>query len=418
MRIIFINRFFYPDHSGTSQMLSDLAFALAERGLELDVITSRLRYDGPDDVLASRETINGVRVHRVWTSRFGRQNLVGRALDYLTFYLTAAWMLWRQARRGDVVVAKTDPPMLSVLAWPIVRLRGAKLVNWLQDVFPEIAERFGKSTPVSRISFRAMRVLRDQTLKHADLNVTVGERMAEYVSRLGVAADRIAMVPNWADGAFVRPVARADNPLRRTWGLGDDFVVGYSGNLGRAHDIETFIAAMVGVRQAWAEKNARGEAAVRVRWLFVGGGALITKLQMQLKALGIDGVEFRPYTPRQDLALSLTTADVHLVSLRPEREGLVVPSKIYGIAAAGRPAIFIGDADGEVARIVARYDFGRTVAQGDGPALARAIQDLAGQPELCRAMGERARRAFEADFDKPAAADRWHRLLTDVAAKV
>ena len=131
----------------------------------------------------------------------------------------------------------------------------------------------------------------------------------------------------------------------------------------------------------------------------------------------MDGVEFRPYAPREDLALSLSAADVHLVSLRPEMEGLVVPSKIYGIAAAGRPAIFIGDADGEIARVIARYDFGRTVAQGDGPGLARAILEFAGQPELCRAMGERARQAFETDFDKPTAADRWQRLLAEVAAK-
>ena len=91
------------------------------------------------------------------------------------------------------------------------------------------------------------------------MNVTVGARMAEHVRGLGVAKDKIAMIPNWADGAFVRPVERAANPLRQAWGLGDDFVVGYSGNLGRAHDIETFLAAMAAVRQAWDEKNARGE---------------------------------------------------------------------------------------------------------------------------------------------------------------
>lgn len=417
MRIIFINRFFYPDHSGTSQMLSDLAFALAGRGLTLEIITSRLRYDGPGEGLAPRETINGVTVHRVWTSRFGRQNLIGRAVDYLTFYLTAAWRLWRLARRGDIVVAKTDPPMLSVLAWPVVRLRGAKLVNWLQDVFPEIAERFGRSMPVSRAGFRLMRALRDRTLKHADMNVTVGARMAEHVRGLGVAPDRIAIIANWADGAFVRPVARSANPLRQAWSLGGDFVVGYSGNLGRAHDIETFLAAMTAVHLDGDARNARGETTARVRWLFVGGGALIKDLQTQLRARGMEGVEFRPYAARADLALSLSAADVHLVSLRPEMEGLVVPSKIYGIAAAGRPAIFIGDAGGEIARVLGRYEFGRTVAQGDGAGLARAILELAGQPELCRAMGERARRAFEVDFDKPTAADRWQRLLADVAEK-
>src|SRR5688572_28796716 len=111
MRLIFINRYFHPDHSATSQMLSDLAFALADRGHEVAVITGRQRYDAPTDTLPPRETASGVAIHRVWTTRFGRANLIGRTIDYATFYLTAGWRLWRLARPGDVVVAKTDPPM-------------------------------------------------------------------------------------------------------------------------------------------------------------------------------------------------------------------------------------------------------------------------------------------------------------------
>jgi len=140
VKLIFVNRFFHPDHSATSQMLSDLAFALAERGGDVAVITSRQRYDAPADTLAPRQTVNGVTVYRVWTSRFGRDNLFGRALDYASFYLAVAWQLWRLARSGDVVIAKTDPPMLSVVAAAMCWLRGARLVNWLQEVFPEAAE--------------------------------------------------------------------------------------------------------------------------------------------------------------------------------------------------------------------------------------------------------------------------------------
>ena len=131
--VLFLNRFFHPDHSATSQMLSDLAFALAEHGRQIRVITSRQCYDAPEVQLAARETVGGVEIHRVWTSRFGREKLVGRAVDYTTFYFSAARTLWRLARRGDVIIAKTDPPMLSIVAAPIARWRGAKLVNWLQD---------------------------------------------------------------------------------------------------------------------------------------------------------------------------------------------------------------------------------------------------------------------------------------------
>ena len=124
--IIFLNRYFYPDHAATSEMLSDLAFALSCRAFNITVITSRLRYDETESLLPSRESIRGVDVWRVWTSRHGRNRLLGRSLDYASFYLAAGWRLWRLACPSNIVVAKTDPPLLSVVAACIARLRGAR----------------------------------------------------------------------------------------------------------------------------------------------------------------------------------------------------------------------------------------------------------------------------------------------------
>jgi colanic acid biosynthesis glycosyl transferase WcaI len=123
VKIVFLNRYFYPDHSATSQLLTDLAFDLAARGLAIHVITSRQCYDNPREVLPARESIRGVQVHRVWTLRFGRGRLIGRTFDYLTFYLSAAWRLAVLLAPGDVVVAKTDPPLISVIAAVLARLR-------------------------------------------------------------------------------------------------------------------------------------------------------------------------------------------------------------------------------------------------------------------------------------------------------
>ena len=139
MKLVFINRYFYPDHSATSQMLSDLAFFLSGEGHSVHVVTSRLRYDHPEETLLPSEDVRNITVHRVWTSRFGRHFLPGRAIDYLTFYLAASWKIFRLLGQGDVLITKTDPPMISVLAAWIASVRGAKLVNWLQDLFPEVA---------------------------------------------------------------------------------------------------------------------------------------------------------------------------------------------------------------------------------------------------------------------------------------
>lgn len=412
MPVIFINRYFHPDLSATSQMLSDLAFELARRGERISVITSRLSYQGEAADWPSRETVGNVDIHRVWTTRFGRGHLAGRAIDYATFYLSAMAAIWRLARAGDIVVLKTDPPMLGSLGGPVARWRKAHVVNWLQDLFPEVAEELmGRSKQV-RPLFAVLRRLRDRSLRKADSNIVLGERMHARVRAVGVDGTRLAIIPNWADGARVRPVGRDVNALRAEWGLTGAFVVGYSGNLGRAHDGETMLDAM-----AVIEREApRSAAAASVRWLFIGGGYEMQQLREAAAKRGLTSLQFRPYQPRERLAESLSAADVHLVTLRPELEGLIVPSKYYGVAAAARPVIFIGDANGEIAGIVQRHGAGTTVPEGDGDALAAAIRDLAADSNAAAKAGERARAGFEREFDFPLAVAAWQDLLANLRA--
>ena len=142
-RIIFLNRFFFPDHSATSQMLTDLAFHLAGRGHDVRVVTSRQRYDDPSAALPAAEVIGGVSIRRVATTRFGRSGLIGRGFDYLSFYTAACQTAVAWAKPGDLLVVKTDPPLLSVVAMRAVKHRGLCFVNWLQDLYPEIAVALG-----------------------------------------------------------------------------------------------------------------------------------------------------------------------------------------------------------------------------------------------------------------------------------
>lgn len=422
MRLIFLNRYFYPDHSATSQMLSDLAFALAERGHKVEVVTSRQIYDAPKERLPARESVGGLAIHRVWTSHFGRQNLFARTVDYVTFYVSAVLTLLRLARRGDIVIAKTDPPMLSVMAAPIARLRRARLVTWLQDLFPEVAEAVGLGRGrLAGVSYKALRLIRNRSLRAAATNVALGERMAQRLRENGIKPRSISIIPNWADSALIRPIAHSDSSLRSAWGLKGKFVIGYSGNLGRAHDYETLLDAISVLEakrrmaQSPVETDPTFAGPPEIVWLFIGGGALYDAVAREVSRRGLTSVLFRPYQPREQLAESLAAIDVHLVSLRPELEGLIVPSKFYGIAAAGRPAIFIGDGDGEIARLLAQHRCGRAIAQGDGVGLAQVVLELAANPTLCQQMGARARQAFEREFDKPLAVARWERLLLNVA---
>src|SRR5215208_3607785 len=142
-KIIFINRFFYPDLSATSQMLSDLAFGLSQEGFSIRIITSRQRYEDPAARLPSIEHTEGVLIHRVPTTSFGRRSVIARSLDYLTFYVSSFLACLKVARRGDILVAKTDPPLISVVVMVAARLRGAQVINWLQDLYPDVAVELG-----------------------------------------------------------------------------------------------------------------------------------------------------------------------------------------------------------------------------------------------------------------------------------
>lgn len=401
LKLIFLNRYFHPDISATSQMLSGVAFHIAAQGAKVHVITSRQRYDDPAAGLPASEIVTGVHVHRVWTSRFGRRSLPGRVLDYASFYLSASLELARIARCGDIVIAKTDPPLISVPAALVARLRGARFVNWLQDIFPEAAERMGM--PVGLVA-GVIRIARNWSLRSAAVNVVLGERMRDLVRAIPGAA-RVEVIHNWADGEAIVPIAAESNELRKERGLADKFVVAYSGNMGRVHEFDTILDAAEALRDH-----------DRIVFLFIGGGHQRERLANEANARNLDNVIFRPYQPYEKLSQSLGVADLHLTTLLPALESLIVPSKIYGILAAGRPALHVGDPGGEIAAILGSAQAGFTVPTGNSAMLARRIVEFASAPALCETFGLNARRAFEERYHQRIAFELWKRVLLEVDA--
>jgi colanic acid biosynthesis glycosyl transferase WcaI len=402
-RIIFLNRFFFPDHSATSQILSDLAFHLAGAGNDIHVITSQQRYDDSRAGLPASEQIRGVTVHRVPTTRFGRSNLIGRGFDYASFYASLWRAVNRIARPGDILVAKTDPPMLGALAMQAAKRRHAHLVNWLQDLYPEVAMRLG--VPVIKGSLgSALTRLRDASLRSAAANVVIGERMAAKLCERGIPADRIHVIPNWCDDTAIHPAPENNNPLRHAWGLEGKFVVGYSGNLGRAHEFETILGA---ARHLWADTG--------IIFLIIGGGHFVEEFSRRVKELHLEQkFRFLPYQDQATLNFSLGVPDLHWISLKPELEGLIVPSKFYSIAAAARPMVVIAASDGELATLVARHNCGYVVEPGASAALADLLKRLSqdsGEPE---AMGKAARNMLDTHFSRQQAFDKWRRLLDEI----
>jgi colanic acid biosynthesis glycosyl transferase WcaI len=403
IKVVFVNRYFHPDFSATSQMLSDLAFGLARQGFEVSVVASRQLYDQARATLAAEEVIDGVTVHRVYSTRFGRSGTLGRLCDYLSFHAAAALKLRGLLGADHVVVAKTDPPLLGVTVGIVARSRGARTINWLQDLFPEVLGAVTVENKLAQSLVRALTNIRNRSLAAAHENVVIGDRMARHVQQQGVSSRSLRVIENWSDGQVVSPRSRQGNALRGEWQLARQMVVGYSGNLGVAHEFDTILDA--------AEQLLERTDIV---FLFIGAGSRLAWLKGQVQQRGLVNVRFQPYQSRERLAESLSVPDVHLVCLRPDMEGLIVPSKFYGVLAAGRACIFIGDPEGEIAVQVRRLRCGMAVRSYDAPDLVKQLKDLADDPKALAELGERARSAFEQKFERGVAVQKWAQLLKSI----
>ena len=388
-RLIFINRFYWPDEPATAQLLADLAEALCARGHEVLVVASRAPR------APRTETRRGVRIERVGPFRHPGRGLGAKALNFTAFYIAASWRLARRARRGDIIVALTDPPLIGVGAAVAARARGARLFHWIQDIYPEIAIALSRHRWL-----RVLRTPRDAAWRTADGCVTLGRDMAACVARAGVPLPKIRVVPNWAPAGTGPVDAGIIRARRAAWGWGDKFVIAYSGNLGRVHDLDPVLNAA---------ETLRGEA--DMLWAFIGEGAARSGLEAEAHRRGLANVHFYPSQPRAELAAVLSAGDVHLVTLRADCADYVFPSKLYGIAGVGRPVVFIGPPGCEPARLVAEHGFGWAFTAGETPALAACLCHLRDLPAVRGRAGAAAAR-FAAESGGPAAAAAaWDELL-------
>jgi Glycosyltransferase len=388
-RIVFLNRFYWPDEPATAQLLVDLAEALARHGEQPVIVTSSpVRRRTP-----RFEERHGVAIHRVFSPRFGGAGLLARILAFTTFYPLAFLRLLRVVRRGDTLVAMTDPPLSGVLAGFVARLRGARLVHWVQDIYPEIAV-----TVTGHRWLLASRPARDAAWRQAIACVVPGETMARTVLDAGVTPARVIVSPNWAP-AGLRPPLDADvAALRSAWGLEGKFVAAYSGNLGRVHDLPPLLEIA---------EHLRDDPSFIL--LFIGGGAGRIELEQRANQLGLRNVRFLRAQPRDRLAASLGVGDVHFVTLKPGAEHCVFPSKLYGIAQVGRPVVFIGAPDADVAKLVATHAFGQSFTREETPRVAAWLRHLRSTPALQADLAAAALR-FAPDGRETALAQ-WRELL-------
>ena len=394
-RIIFVNRFFYPDISATAQILSELVFDLAEKGSVITVLTSRSAYADTGTVYPKLENINGVEIVRVSRNRFSRTNYFGRLIDLVSFYFLVSVKLSKITSAADVLICKTDPPLLIVIGGLIKRFKKCKLISWNQDLFPEVAAKYFDRFPL-KLVYPALKHIRDISLKSCDQCVVISNAMKLKLKSLEI--DRIHVITNWG-----KPIS-ADSAkvlaLKKNWGIEGKFILEYSGNFGFVHEYDTIKKTI-----ELLKNNSK------IVFLFIGSGIHYESLQKYVLAENINNVIFKPYQPAADLPESLSLADSHLVTFLPQMEGLVFPSKFYSICAATRPLLFIGNCEAELATTINANDCGQCFNPGQSQQIADYLIQCTQASELLAKQGQNARKLFQHNHTFEHAQEKWSQVL-------
>ncbi len=358
--ILFMNRVYPPVSGATGRVLRDLAESFAREGWHVTVVSSGAE--------AGEERKNGVRIIRVK----GPERPIG-IMAYMLIWLKM-FIIAMRLKRLDVLVSMSDPPLVVVAGSIVSRFKKSRHINWCHDLYPEIMPALGMKVPNALMDVFIS--LRRRAMKRCDNVIVNGRCMAKYLAVDDEGADNISMIPNWPDIELTDPERIVDGdemctppdpkvsrPFDKLLKTDKKFRVLYAGNLGRAHPFETILDA--------AEILQNKQSDIEI--VFVGGGFRYDDLVADRAKRTLDNIRLLPFQPASKLREIMESGDVHLVTLKDDAAGFMVPSKLYSGLAVARPCILIGPLESETAKVIRDFEAGFVVSEGDGESLAAAI---------------------------------------------
>jgi colanic acid biosynthesis glycosyl transferase WcaI len=384
MRVLLLNLYFAPDTSATAKMAQTVVDALSQRH-DVTVLCGRPSYDPTERRpwrLWQTEQVGRVRVIRVGSTDYPRYQMKRRVLNYLSYVALAIPCALLMS--CDVVLAMTDPPFEGIVGAFVALLKGKSYIYNIRDLYPDMA--VGGAIVEPGLLSRTWERLHRWALRRANRVIVLGNDMRVRIIGKGVDPSRVAVV---RDGADIPPPGspppQLDSEVIRRIRGGFQFVLLHAGNLGFYGDWETILAA------------ARQLADQKIGLVFVGDGA--QRARLEAAAAGASNIRFLDFFPVSKIPSVLAAPDVHLISIKEGLEGVIVPSKLYGILVAGKPVIAVAPISTDAVTLGAEQGFSQGVAPGATSALVALVRRLSGDPAEVQKMG-RAARAAAPDYDR------------------
>jgi glycosyltransferase involved in cell wall biosynthesis len=378
MKVLLLNLYYPPDTSATAKMAAAFIEPLAQKH-EVTVICGRPSYDPTERRswhLWQTEQLNGVRVVRVGSTDYPRTQMARRVFNYLSYVaLSVPRSLFVPC---DVILAMTDPPFEGIVGAFVALLKRRPFVYNIRDMYPDMA--VGGSIVKPGLMARMWEKLHRWALRRATRVIVLGEDMKARIAAKGVAPDRIDIVRDGVEAAS-GPAAptQFDPEVIRAIRADFTFVLLHAGNLG-------FYGAWKTLLTAARELQSDG-----VGLVFVGDGAQRSRLQELAETTS--NVRFLPFFPSNKIASVLAAADAHVITIKRGLEGVVVPSKIYGILAAGRPILAVAPQETDAATLGSRENFGCSADPDKPDEVVATVRALLADHARLAAMGAAARRA-------------------------
>lgn len=398
MRIAFLTHYFPPEGNAPASRVHAMAKHWVRGGHAVDVITcapnvpAGIVYDGYENRLFQRETVDGIEVTRVWTYLAANAGFAKRIANYLSFLVSAVpAALVRE--RPDVVVATSPQPFCGWAGAVVATLRRVPFVLEIRDIWPESIVAVGAMK--RSLGIRLLRRLAAALYRRADRIVTVGEGYRQELVRAGVPAEKIDIVPNGVDSEVFSPQP-APPETRERWALGDAFVCSYVGTVGMASGLDVVLHCARLLR----------EHSSNVRFLIVGDGAERARLEAEARRDRLDAITFTGRLEKSEIPGILAASDCCLVHLRAQPLfETVLPSKMFEAAAMAKPTIL--GVRGEAKRLLADLDGGIAIEPESAEQLRDALRQLSENPTAAASMGRNAHRRASERFSRKRLAEEY-----------
>jgi len=406
LQVSIINQFYPPDYAATGQLIEELATQLTHQNIKIQIITGQPGYHHSDFAL-HRETNQLISIRRSRTSRLWPINWMGaRAINSLIFSLISGVRLLKPSYRGDVILLTTEPPFLGILGYLAKKFFNSPYVCLIYDLYPDVAVQLNVLSDNHWLT-KIWNWINYQIWKNAQQIIVLSPNMKQHIlKKCPDIANQVTVIHNWANPNQIVPKPKSENPFAIQHHLVESFTVLYSGNMGRAHDFDTIMAA------AWELRNEP------IKFVFIGRGAKFNDCYHTIiNQWQLTNCLFLPFQKKNNLSNSLTACDLALVTVSQNMEQLVAPSKLYGILAAGRPVAAICPDHCYLSQLLQEAYCGKSFTNGDSLCLANYIRFLAANPKKVQAMGKSARNYLENHFTPEHIAKQYANVLYQAAAK-